>query len=109
MAFSQDIVAITPEDAYRRLRAHPDWVIERDRLHRSLRLPSFMEAVRLVDRVAAVAEAVGHHPNIRIHEWCFLELETYSHVTGGLTTRDLDLALAIDAMLLEHGEKAARA
>jgi pterin-4a-carbinolamine dehydratase len=49
--------------------------------------------------VATVAEAQRHHPNIRLHEWCFVELEVYSHVTGGLTTRDVDLATAIDAAL----------
>ena len=99
MAASDSPPPITPEDAYRRLRAHPGWVVERDRLRRDLRLGSFAEAVRLIDRVAGVAEAAGHHPNIRLHEWCFVELEIYSHVTGGLTARDVDLAVAIDALL----------
>jgi pterin-4a-carbinolamine dehydratase len=49
--------------------------------------------------VAAVAESLGHHPNIRLHEWCFVELEIYSHVSGGLTTRDVELSMAIDRML----------
>jgi 4a-hydroxytetrahydrobiopterin dehydratase len=57
--------------------------------------------MELVNRVAAVAEAVNHHPNIRLHEWCFVQLEVYSHVTGGLTSRDLALVEAIDAMLDE--------
>jgi 4a-hydroxytetrahydrobiopterin dehydratase len=90
---------ITPEDAYRSLKKHPLWIVERDRLRRDLRLRSFADAIDLVNRVAAVAEAVNHHPSIRLHEWCFVELETYSHVSGGLTTRDIDLVVAIDAML----------
>lgn len=106
MAASDAVVPITPEQAYRRLRDHPDWIVERDRLRRSFRLPSFVAAIALVNRLADVAETVGHHPNLRVHEWCFLDVETYSHVSGGLTTRDLDLVLAIDAMLAEHAQPA---
>jgi 4a-hydroxytetrahydrobiopterin dehydratase len=93
--------AITPEDASRALRKHPAWIVERDRLHRDFRLRSFVAAIDFITRVAGVAEAVNHHPNIRLHEWCFVELEVYSHVTGGLTTRDVELAVAIDAVLDE--------
>jgi 4a-hydroxytetrahydrobiopterin dehydratase len=91
--------AITPEEAFRALREHPAWIVERDRIRRDFRLRSFADAIDLISRVADVAEAVNHHPNIRLHEWCFVELEVYSHVSGGLTTRDIDLVLAIDAML----------
>jgi 4a-hydroxytetrahydrobiopterin dehydratase len=94
--------AVTPEGAYRALKAHPAWIVERDRIHRDLRFASFSAAIDFIDRVAAVAETVGHHPNIRLHEWCFVELEIYSHVSAGLTIRDVELAKALDAMLEEH-------
>ena len=90
---------LSSEDAYRALRRHPGWIVERDRVRRDFRLASFAEALALVDRVGAVAEEIGHHPNIRLHEWCFVELEVYSHVSGGLTARDVELVTAIDAML----------
>lgn len=91
--------AISPEAAYRSLAAHRNWVVERDRLHRDVRLRSFAEAIALVTGVAAVAEEMGHHPNIRLHEWCFVEFEVYSHVTGGISRRDVDLAIAIDQVI----------
>ncbi|MGH7721839.1 MAG: 4a-hydroxytetrahydrobiopterin dehydratase [Candidatus Dormibacteria bacterium] len=90
---------ITSEDAYRALREHPAWAVERDRLHRDFRMGSFAEAIAFINRVAAVAEALDHHPNIRLHEWCFVELEVYSHDSRGLTTRDVELVAALDAML----------
>lgn len=92
---------LSPEAAYRALKSHPTWIVERDRIHRDLRFASFTAAIDFVDRVAVVAEEVGHHPNIRVHEWCFVELEIYSHVSGGLTSRDVELASALDAMLAE--------
>jgi 4a-hydroxytetrahydrobiopterin dehydratase len=90
---------ISPEVAYRALEGHPGWVVERHRLYRDFRLGSFSEAISLVHRVADVAERLGHHPNILVHEWCFVHLELYSHLEGALSDRDLELALAIDAML----------
>ena len=98
-ASEQPAAALTPEAAYRALKAHPAWIVERDRIHRDLRFASFTAAIDFIDRVAVVAEAVGHHPNIRLHEWCFVELEIYSHVSGGLTSRDVELATAIDVMI----------
>jgi 4a-hydroxytetrahydrobiopterin dehydratase len=92
-------VAISPEDAYRALAGHPAWIVERDRIHRDVRLRSFMEAIDLITRVAAAAEAMRHHPNIRLHEWCFVDFEVYSHLTGGISRRDVELALAIDKLI----------
>ena len=94
--------ALSPEDAYRALRGHADWIVERDRIRRDLRCASFSAAMQLINRVASVAEAVGHHPNMRLHEWCFVELEVYSHVSGGLTAKDVELAVAIDAIADEQ-------
>ncbi|TMD98841.1 MAG: 4a-hydroxytetrahydrobiopterin dehydratase [Chloroflexi bacterium] len=90
---------VTPEVAYRALEGHDGWVVERHRLYRDFRLGSFTEAISLVDRVAEVAERAGHHPNILVHEWCFVRLELYSHLDGTLSDRDVELAIAIDEML----------
>lgn len=96
---SDQPAALSPEHAARRLRDHPAWVVERNRLHRDIRFADFNSAIAFIDRVAEVAETLGHHPNIRLHEWCFVELETYSHVTGGLTDSDVQLARALDALI----------
>lgn len=90
---------ITPEQAYLQLAEHPAWIVERTSIHRDLRFASFRDAIAFVTRVADIAEAAGHHPNISVHEWCFVRLELYSHLYGGLTQADVDLAIAIDAAL----------
>jgi 4a-hydroxytetrahydrobiopterin dehydratase len=92
---------MSPEDVHRALKAHRAWIVERDRVRRDFRFDSFTEAMNFVNRVAAVAQTVNHHPNIRLHEWCYVELEVYSHDRGGLTTRDLALIEALDSMLAQ--------
>jgi len=50
----------------------PDWtLVERDgipRLERSFRLPNFVAALELTNKIGALAEAEGHHPAI-LTEW----------------------------------------
>ena len=89
---------VTPEAIYTQLKAHPRWVPERDRLYRDLRFPSFLAAVAFINQVAEVAERLNHHPDMTLHHWCFLRLELSSHITGGLSQKDVDLAIAIDAL-----------
>jgi 4a-hydroxytetrahydrobiopterin dehydratase len=92
-----EYVRLTPEDAYRQLDGHPAWIVERSRIYRDFRFPSFRDAVAFVARVADIAEAAAHHPNILIHEWCFVRLELYSHLVDHLTQADVDFAMAVDA------------
>jgi 4a-hydroxytetrahydrobiopterin dehydratase len=90
---------IAPEVAAAELKEHPLWVVERSRLYRDFRFKDFNSAIAFVNRVADLAESVAHHPNICVHEWCFVHLELYSHADGGLSRFDVDFALALDAML----------
>ena len=57
---------------------------------------SFKAAMAFVNRVAALAEELDHHPDllIRFHE---VTLTLTSHDTGDLTERDLRFAGRIDA------------
>ena len=87
---------IAPEHAYLQLADHPRWVVERHRLYRDLRFPTFMNAIAFINRVAEIAERQDHHPNIHLHEWCFVRLDLYSHIDDALSQKDVDLAIAID-------------
>ena len=49
-----------------------------------------------VNRVAALAEAADHHPDIDIR-YSKVTLALSTHDAGGLTARDFDLAEAIGA------------
>ncbi|TMC11831.1 MAG: 4a-hydroxytetrahydrobiopterin dehydratase [Chloroflexi bacterium] len=90
---------VAPEAAAAALKDHPAWVVERSRIYRDFRLPDFKAAIRFVNEVAELAEEAGHHPNIHLHEWCFVQLELYSHAAGGLSRYDVDFALALDQRL----------
>jgi 4a-hydroxytetrahydrobiopterin dehydratase len=76
-------------------RAGPAWTVEDGTIRRQVRCASFAAALAYVAAVGAVAEAVGHHPDIDIrYDVVLLRLRTHS--VGGLTELDVDLAARLD-------------
>jgi 4a-hydroxytetrahydrobiopterin dehydratase len=73
------------------------WEREGEAIVRDLRVADFVAAIALVNEVASVAEAAGHHPDILVHGWNRVRLTLSTHSEGGLTQADLDLARSIDA------------
>jgi 4a-hydroxytetrahydrobiopterin dehydratase len=67
---------------------------------RTVGLRSFPVAIQVVDRVAAVAEEMDHHPDIDIR-WRTLTFRCVTHSAGGVTTRDIALANRIDRILAD--------
>jgi len=76
----------------------PNWVVDGDRLHRDLQFNSFVEAFGFMARVALLAESKNHHPNwSNVYNRVSIDLTT--HDLGGLSSLDVELASAIDALL----------
>ncbi|RSM45168.1 4a-hydroxytetrahydrobiopterin dehydratase [Amycolatopsis balhimycina DSM 5908] len=75
-----------------------DWTRTGAVISREVALASFVQAIEVVDRVAALAEAADHHPDIDIR-WRTLTFRLSTHSAGGLTAKDFDLAREIDSVL----------
>jgi 4a-hydroxytetrahydrobiopterin dehydratase len=58
----------------------------------------FLGAMAFVDKMAALAEAEGHHPDFCVH-YSRVEVTLWTHVAHGLTENDFILASKLDAML----------
>lgn len=71
--------------------------MEGDALVTDREFGDFAEAMAFVNRVAGVAEARNHHPDIAV-SWNRVTLRQYTHVAGGLTQADVDLARAIEEL-----------
>src|SRR5258708_31193897 len=73
-------------------------VVEGTRLRRELRFSDFNAAFGLATRVALLAEAEGHHPDMTVG-WGRLVIELTTHAIHGLSRNDFVLAAKIDAMV----------
>ena len=77
----------------------PAWklVEGRDAITRAFRFKDFSEAWGFMARVALLAEAQDHHPEW-FNVWNRVEITLSTHDAGGLSSRDVRLAQAIDAI-----------
>ena len=66
-----------------------------DRLTKTYRFQGFMPGVELVDAIARIAEAEGHHPDLHL-TYGSLAVELWTHAAGGLSENDFVLAAKID-------------
>ncbi len=64
-------------------------------LVKEYRFRNFVEAVDFVNRLTAVAEAEGHHPDLMV-AWGRVRAMLWTHAAGGLTENDFILAAKID-------------
>lgn len=69
------------------------------RLTRTIKCKDFTTAVNLINQIAAIAEEQGHHPNLRLYDYKYLEIQLYTHKIGGLHQNDFILAAKIDQIL----------
>ena len=81
-------------EAALRLKTLPQWQIEGGELARTFLFKDFSAALAFTNRVGALAEAAGHHPDIDIR-YNRVRLALVTHDAGGLT--ELDFRLAADA------------
>lgn len=76
-----------------------EWRRENATIVRDFELADFVAAIELVERVAELAEAANHHPDILVHGWNKVRLTLSTHSAGGLTDADFALAERIDEPL----------
>ena len=87
---------LTETEIAERLRGVPGWERRGSQLHRTWTFADFKAAMAFVSRVAALADAADHHPDIDIR-YSRVTLVLSTHDAGGLTARDFALAETIGA------------
>ncbi|MDQ2832310.1 MAG: 4a-hydroxytetrahydrobiopterin dehydratase [Acidobacteriota bacterium] len=80
------------------LQSSPEWKFKTGKLIREWSFRDFAQSMEFVGKVAALAGAIGHHPEISIQYHRVL-LTLVSHDVGGVTRRDLDMARQIDRLV----------
>lgn len=70
-------------------------VVNGHRLEKEYRFKNFAEALSFVNKVGAVAEGQGHHPDVFL-SWGKVKLIVFTHKINGLSESDFILAAKID-------------
>lgn len=79
-----------------------NWQINNNRLEKEWKFPDFKTAVEFINRVAAKAKQLNHHPDISLHDYKFLKISLFSHDQNKITDKDYRLARMIDDIKIEE-------
>jgi 4a-hydroxytetrahydrobiopterin dehydratase len=88
---------LTQEDIDARLEDFGNWSHSSGTLQRTLNFDDFLGSMAFANKVADLAEAHQHHPDIMIR-YNKVTLTLTTHDANGVTEKDFDLAKAIEAI-----------
>jgi 4a-hydroxytetrahydrobiopterin dehydratase len=89
--------ALKEADSKKKLEALSGWTLKGNAIGKEYRLSSFLPAIQFVQRVAELAEAAQHHPDIVIN-YNLVALTLSTHSQGGVTEKDIELAGKIEKL-----------
>jgi 4a-hydroxytetrahydrobiopterin dehydratase len=73
----------------------PGWTAANNEIGKTFIFGNFVEAIAFVNRVADLAEAAGHHPDLDIR-YNRVRIALTTHDDGGVTDKDAALAGEIE-------------
>ena len=68
-------------------------------IRRLVKCKDFLDAVSLFQKIAPIAEAEDHHPDLHLTGYRTLTIELSTHAIHGLSENDFILAAKIDQLL----------
>lgn len=89
---------LADDDLNTQLTGLPGWRLEDGRLVREVERESFAAALALVVAVGEEAEAMNHHPDVDLRS-TRVRFALWTHVAGGVTQYDVELAHGIEALV----------
>jgi 4a-hydroxytetrahydrobiopterin dehydratase len=86
---------LSPAAAEQRIKTLNGWTLDGDAIRKQYTFRDFLEAIAFVNRLAPIAEAADHHPDILIN-FKRVTLTYSTHSEGGLTDKDFAGASSAD-------------
>ncbi len=73
-----------------------EWKEIEGQLENEYQFSDFLTALEFVNKVAAIAESMDHHPDILVHSYNKVKLRVMTHSEGKITQKDHQLADKIE-------------
>ncbi|MGC9603025.1 MAG: 4a-hydroxytetrahydrobiopterin dehydratase [Minisyncoccia bacterium] len=91
---------LTRPEAEILLKQTPGWAISEDgkKISRDFEFKDFKESMAFINKVAAIAESEGHHPDIHVF-YSKVRLELWTHAINGLFENDFIVAAKVNELL----------
>jgi 4a-hydroxytetrahydrobiopterin dehydratase len=86
---------LSADEIAQKLKALPGWEYKDNAIVKMFRFKEFLHGIEFVQKVAEIAEAADHHPDIHIN-YTRVTFICSTHDAGGVTDKDFKLAENIE-------------
>ena len=86
---------LSPEEIANQLKTLDGWEYSDNAISKLFRFKQFIDGIRFINRVAEIAEAADHHPDIHVN-YTRVRFICTTHDSGGVTERDIKLTREIE-------------
>lgn len=97
------VPAYTDEQARQQVAELSGWRLTHEgrRIRKDWTAKNFVAAMKFLNRVADLAEAEQHHPDVHLEGYRSVWIEIWTHAIGGLSENDFIQAAKIDQLPIE--------
>lgn len=97
------IPALSAQEALALAQNVTGWTVDSaaKQISRSWTVKNFMAGIDFFNKVAALAEEEGHHPDIHLEGYRQVKIVLWTHAVGGLTENDFILAAKINELPIQ--------
>ena len=95
--FDAPMARLNAKQITAKLAVLSEWTKSGGVIQRTFAFADFVQSMRFVDKVAAEAERVQHHPDIMVR-YSKVTLALSTHDVGGISEKDFDFAACADAL-----------
>ena len=89
---------LSKEQIEENLKVLNNWFIVDKAIKKKLKFSSYMDSIKFINKVAAKAEELNHHPDMVVG-WCEIEISFMSHDKGGVTFDCIDMVKFVESIL----------
>ncbi len=89
---------LSESEIKRKLEKLDGWNYTRQMLTKEFTLESFTAAAKFIVSIAPTANRMDHHPDLQLHRYKRVKIMLTTHDAGGVTRKDFELAVKIDAL-----------
>ncbi len=69
------------------------------KIKRTFICKNFLEAVKIINKIAEIVDPEDHHPDISLYNYKYLDIVLTTHIINGLSENDFIIASKIDQIL----------
>jgi 4a-hydroxytetrahydrobiopterin dehydratase len=91
------MATLTDDEIRAALADLPGWELGEGEIVKELRFDTFRNAIAFINRIADQADATDHHPELT-NVYTRVRVAYSTHSEGGVTTKDIDAAHAVEAL-----------